>query len=121
MATPKTYTWPLQAQHQGAVQTSVRTRSVTLGDGYEQVAEDGINTQRTTYTLQHVGNKTEVVPIREFLLAGVVAAFYFTPPYGVTGLYRVVADSVSITPISSRVCAVNATLRQCFGVGMRMA
>lgn len=121
MANPQTYRWPLQIQHQGQVQTSVRVRSVTMGDGYEQVAEDGINTRRTTYTLQHIGSRAEVDAVREFLLAGVTKAFYFTPPQGTQGLYRVVADSLSTMPVSKRVSVLNATLRQCFGVGMRMA
>lgn len=121
MANPAKYTWPLQIQHQGQAQTSVRVRSIALGDGYEQVAPDGINTQRTTYTLQHIGNVSEVNAIRDFLLAGVTKAFYFTPPHGVEGLYRVVPDSLSTMPVAKRVSVLNATLRQCFGVGMRMA
>lgn len=121
MATPKTYSWPLQNQHQGAVQTEVRVRSVTLGDGYEQVAEDGINTRRQTYSLQHISAVAEVTAIRTFLLDGVVTAFYFTPPHGVQGLYRVVPDSITRTMISPTVSRIDATLRECFGVGMRMA
>lgn len=121
MAPPLTYNWPLQIQHQPTPQTTVRVRSTALGDGYEQVAEDGINTQRITYPLQHIGMTDEVKQIRDFLLAGVVTAFYFKPPHGELGLYRVVPDSVSTMPLSKRVGTVNASLRQCFGVGMRMA
>lgn len=121
MSEPKIYKWPLQVQHQPAVTTNVRVRTVSLGDGYEQVAEDGINTRRSSYSLQHIGPVAEIAEISNFLLDGVTTAFYFTPPHGTKGLYRVGADSIARTPISGKVARIDATLTQVFGVGMRMA
>ncbi|WGL85382.1 hypothetical protein QFB84_14815 [Enterobacter hormaechei] len=54
--------------------------------------------------------------IRDFLLAHTVKAFIITPPGEAKGLYRVVADSVRKTQISSKVAELTFTIKRAYGV-----
>lgn len=109
--------WPLQVDGSGDVGYSTRVRSVTMGDGIEQVASDGINPTRATYNLKWKGNPEDTRAMKDFLNAHYVRAFVFTPPGGVKGLYRVKAETeVTDTFISTRVRGISATLVQAYGI-----
>lgn len=64
------------------VQTEVRTKRVTFGDGYEQRANDGINAQRLTYEVKFTqvrdSRAAEVIAFCE--AHGGTVAFIWTPP-----------------------------------------
>jgi phage-related protein len=74
--------------------TTYRTLISQFGDGYSQVAADGINNTYDTWTLSFAGGSSDVTPVKTFLdaLQGYLP-FYWTPPLGVQGLYRCTSKS----------------------------
>jgi phage-related protein len=73
----ETYNWRSQLGA-GAIEYSQTVRSAQFGDGYEQVAENGINSTAIQVPMKHTGAEMEVNAVRDFLLA--VKAFIITPP-----------------------------------------
>lgn len=111
------FIWPLQVDGGGDVDNNHRVRQVALGDGYEQLATDGINTRRISCSLVWKGDPKTAKDIENFLHAHVVRAFVFTPPGGVQGLYRVKPGStITSSFISTRVRGIKADLIQAFGI-----
>lgn len=62
----ETYNWHSQLGA-GAVEYSQTIRSAQFGDGYEQVAENGINSTAIQVPMKHVGADSEVNTVRDFL------------------------------------------------------
>lgn len=59
-----------------------------FGDGYEQRAATGINTEVVSWSLSFTGNSTKITPIRTFLRArGGLESFQWTNPLGELGIY----------------------------------
>ncbi|MGY6029834.1 phage tail protein [Phytobacter sp. AG2a] len=110
-----TYKWRSQLGA-GAIEYSQTIRSAQFGDGYEQVADNGINSTAIKIPMKHTGIETEVNAVRDFLLAHTVKAFIITPPGEAKGLYRVVADSVQKNQISSKFAELTFTLKRAYGV-----
>lgn len=110
-----TYKWRSQLGA-GAIEYSQTIRSAQFGDGYEQVADNGINSTAIKIPMKHTGVETEVNAVRDFLLAHTVKAFIITPPGEVKGLYRVVADSVQKNQVSSKFAELTFTLKRAYGV-----
>ncbi|MGO3447578.1 MAG: phage tail protein [Kluyvera intermedia] len=111
----ETYKWHSQLGA-GAVEYSQTVRSAQFGDGYEQVADNGINSMAIQVPMKHVGTEVEVNMIRDFLLAHTVKAFIITPPGEVIGLYRVVADSIRKNQLSSKFSELSFTIKRAYGV-----
>ncbi|WP_333849739.1 phage tail protein [Leclercia sp.] len=111
----ETYSWRSQLGA-GPVEYSQALRSAQFGDGYEQVAENGINSTAIQVPMKHVGAEAEVNTIRDFLLAHTVKAFIITPPGEVKGLYRVVADSVRKNQLNSKFSELTFTIKRAYGV-----
>ena len=63
MAT-ETFTWCPQIDPVGEVQH--RTLRAQFGDGYAQVAADGINARSESWPLSFTGRLTTIAPLREF-------------------------------------------------------
>ncbi|ALA03237.1 hypothetical protein SR80_19095 [Enterobacter hormaechei subsp. xiangfangensis] len=110
-----TYSWRSQLGA-GAIEYSQAVRAAQFGDGYEQVADSGINSTAIQVPMKHTGTESEVDRIRDFLLAHTVKAFIITPPGEEKGLYRVVADSVRKTQISSKYAELTFTIKRAYGV-----
>lgn len=84
----ETFTWSPLADPVG--DTQFRVLKAQFGDGYSQVAQDGINNEVSNWPLSFSGYDSEMSPIIQFFKrhAG-QKAFLWTPPLGVQGLYRV--------------------------------
>jgi phage-related protein len=106
-----TFTWRSIGTPAG--QVSFRVRKAQFGDGYSQEVADGINNKVQSWPLQFVGTKAELAPIVAFLddHAG-YAGFFWTPPLGVQGLYKVTAYTP--TPLSGDLYTLTATFEQKF-------
>ncbi|WP_285127726.1 phage tail protein [Leclercia adecarboxylata] len=111
----ETYNWRSQLGA-GPVEYGQSLRTAQFGDGYEQVAENGINSTAIQVPMKHVGTEAEVNTIRDFLLAHTVKAFIITPPGEVKGLYRVVADSVRKNQLNSKFSELTFTIKRAYGV-----
>lgn len=111
----ETYKWPAQLGA-GAIEYTQTIRSAQFGNGYEQVAENGINSTAIKVPMIYTGLDDEVNAVRAFLLAHIVKAFIITPPGEEKGLYRVVADSINKQQISSNVAQLTFTIKRAYGV-----
>ena len=111
----ETYSWRSQLGA-GAIEYSQAVRAAQFGDGYEQVAENGINSTAIQVPMKHTGAEAEVDAVRDFLLAHTVKAFIITPPGEEKGMYRVVADSVRKNQISSKFAELTFTIKRAYGV-----
>ncbi|GAP66831.1 phage minor tail protein [Mizugakiibacter sediminis] len=110
MSTP-TFTWQATGNPTGTV--SFRVRTAQFGDGYKQTVADGINNKVQSWPLTFTGTKAEMQAIVNFFdeRAG-WQSFYWTPPLGVQGLYKV--TTYSPTPKGGPIYTVTATFEQAF-------
>lgn len=111
----ETYKWPVQLGA-GAIEYSQSIRSAQFGDGYEQVADNGINSTAIQVPMMFTGHVATVDTIRDFLLEHTVKAFIITPPGEYKGLYRVVANSINKQQLSSNVAELTFTIKRAYGV-----
>lgn len=111
----ETYSWRSQLGA-GPVEYGQSLRTAQFGDGYEQVAENGINSTAIQVPMKHVGTEAEVNTIRDFLLAHTVKAFIITPPGEVKGLYRTVVNSVRKNQLNSKFSELTFTIKRAYGV-----
>lgn len=111
----ETYNWRSQIGA-GPVEYSQALRAAQFGDGYEQVAENGINSTAIQVPMKHVGAEAEVNTIRDFLLAHTVKAFIITPPGEVKGLYRTVVNTVRKNQLNSKFSELTFTIKRAYGV-----
>ena len=108
------FKWRTQIQDSPSGEFKHRIKEVEFGDGYKQVAGDGINPESQTWPFSYKGLKDEVMLIFKFIRQHTVKSFIWTPPFGEKGLYRVKADSISMIPISGGVMKLSATFEQAF-------
>lgn len=82
MTTP-TFTWV--PRRQAAGETTFRVRAAQFGDGYRQVAADGINNRVQSWQLTFNGRRQRIADIAAFLDARAGhERFYWTPPLAST-------------------------------------
>ncbi|VFR79537.1 Phage minor tail protein [plant metagenome] len=110
MAT-ETFTWKAVDTPQGTI--TFRRLAAQFGDGYRQVAGDGLNGRVQSWPLQFVGDEAEMSSLTGFLNrhAG-LRSFFWTPPLGEQGYYEVAGYSAS--PLGGSLYLVNATFQQVF-------
>jgi phage-related protein len=106
-----TFTWPVQAKPTGTMKLRVLTSQ--FGDGYEQVAGDGINNKEQSWPVSIKGLAAQVVPARDFLDARQgYQSFFWTPPLGASGYYR--CNEYSLQHVGGFVYELTATFKQAF-------
>ncbi|QZI72889.1 phage tail protein [Pseudomonas protegens] len=107
----ETFTWCPKVDPVGTV--SFRTRSAKFGDGYEQVARDGINNRSQSWPLTFIGSAAKIKPIMDFIDArGGINPFYWSPPLGEQGLYR--CSSYQSSALGAGMYSLVATFEQAF-------
>ncbi|WP_426817931.1 phage tail protein [Winslowiella sp. 2C04] len=83
----ETFTWCPRTDAEADVKH--RVRKAQFGDGYAQVAGDGLNTRSQEWALNFVGDEAYIQAIREFLdRMGGIRAFQWKPPLYPLGLWR---------------------------------
>ncbi|CAB3838233.1 hypothetical protein LMG26686_01312 [Achromobacter mucicolens] len=105
------FVWKASGQPTGTV--TFRRLTAQFGDGYRQVAGDGINKKVQSWPLTFSGTKQEIQAVISFLdrHAG-IASFLWTPPMGVEGYYE--APAYSLNSVGGDVYTVSATFNQIF-------
>lgn len=84
----ETFTWKPTGTPTGT--SKFRVRTAQFGDGYSQSVADGINNKMQSWPLQFTGTKDAMQAIVDFFDARQgFQSFYWTPPMGAQGLYRV--------------------------------
>ncbi|MFF0976162.1 phage tail protein, partial [Proteus mirabilis] len=61
------FKWRTQIQDSPSGEFKHRIKEVEFGDGYKQVAGDGINPESQTWPFAYMGLKDEVMPIFKFI------------------------------------------------------
>lgn len=88
-----TFTWCTQVQgNGGAMSVTNNVRSVSMGNGYRQVASSGRNTNRREFAIVYGGQ--DYLEVLDFLLAHTYKPFIWTPPDGRIGIFTVKADTI---------------------------
>lgn len=105
------FTWRATGQPSGTA--TFRRLTAQFGDGYRQVAGDGINSKVQSWPLTFAGSMKEMQAVTAFLdkHAG-IASFLWTPPFGTEGYYE--APAYSLNPVGGDVYTVSVTFQQVF-------
>lgn len=92
---------------------SYRVREVSFGDGYKQVAGDGINSSQEDYKIKYVGDIVEAREVMDFLdeHAGFTPFILDNPIMG-EGVYLV--DKYSYNPLSTTLYTITFTAKQAY-------
>jgi len=110
----ETFTWRTQGTPEGSY--NWRVREAQFGDGYKQVAGNGINPETQSWPLSFQGQEKDMIPLLAFVRRHVIKSCIWTPPYGIVGLYRVAKDSIKATPVGGRAMSVSFTFEQAHSV-----
>ncbi len=110
----KTFDWPVQVSGQPAVEYTRKVRKAQFGGGYQQVSEDGINSESIKFSYSYRGPLATARAIRDFCRGHCTRSFIFTPPHGEKGLYRVAADSIRLQPNGKTQATITVTFEQAF-------
>lgn len=90
-----------------------RTRSLQFGEGYRQVAQDGINNASQKWPLTFGGDEQEIEPIVLFLRRHAGArSFLWKPPLSVQSYWT--CSGFNLTPHVDGVYTLTATFEQSF-------
>ncbi|MDN5987575.1 MAG: phage tail protein, partial [Hafniaceae bacterium] len=92
----ETFMWPTQVAGQPTTEYARTIREVQFGDGYKQVSESGINSERIKFSYSFRGSLSVAIAIRDFCRRHCTKAFIWTPPHGDKGLYIISADSIRL-------------------------
>ena len=110
MAT-ETFTWCPKVEPVGTVE--FRVKSAKFGEGYEQVAQDGIHNKSQSWPLTFVGDAARIKEIANFLDRHAGATpFYWTAPLGEQALYR--CKTYQPSPLGAGIYSLAATFEQAF-------
>lgn len=107
-----TFIWATQVSPTAT--DTINLYTAQFGDGYEQVAVNGINSVKEEWDLTWTGKKKDVADIRAFLHTHAHQSFWWSNPWGEKKLYRVKPDSIKPTFISGKVVSVAFTFKQAF-------
>lgn len=100
----------------GPIKYTSTLRESQFGDGYSQVADNGINSTVDEVPLKCAGTTTEMLAVEAFLLAHLVKAFIYAPPDHPAGMYRTVLDSVTYTKEGPTNASVVFSVKRAYGV-----
>ena len=111
MSIRETFSWTPLVGMNGTVK--YRVLSAQFGDGYQQVAADGINNKIESWPVSFTGTTDEIRPIKDFMdrHAG-YQSFYWTPPMGDKGMYR--SFDITITPVEGDIVTLSTVFEQAF-------
>lgn len=109
----ETFNWCARVNASGEIKFA--TRKAQFGDGYSQVAGDGINNRGQQWDLEFVGDQKTITAISDFLdRHGGFKSFQWKNPYGLLNLYR--CDSYKTSALGGGNFSLNASFMQAFGV-----
>ena len=104
------FEWRHMASPQGRL--AFRTIRAQFGDGYTQVAGDGIHSRAQSWPLTFIRRRAQMLPIKAFLdeHAG-IRAFLWTPPLEPQGAFYT-PDAYTLTPLGGDVYSLTVTFEQ---------
>lgn len=114
----ETFNWPTYIG--SSMETETRVLRAQFGDGYEQLAGDGINPDTDSWQIEVRRPAAEVRACREFLLRhGQHTPFVWLPPCGLgeSGLWRR-EGSISVSSLGGNILSLRTTFRQFHAPGV---
>lgn len=110
---PSTFAPAIPPQSGPSGSKKFTVNKIKFGDGYTSRFGEGINDSEQNWPLSWKGTDAEITAIKNFFDAhkGYIA-FYWTPPFGVQGLY--VVEEYGLVPEAAGNATLNATLVQTF-------
>lgn len=105
-----TFSWKTRKTAQGS--ESVSTYQAQFGDGYKQIAGNGLNSVSETWNLDWAGGISDVKILRDFLHSHVTSSFFWTNPWGEKKLYRVKSDSVAVSFLTGKKATLSFIFEQ---------
>lgn len=107
----ETFSWCPKVTSQ--VDTSFRTRKAQFGDGYTQVAGDGINPVTPQWSVSFTGDEAYIQAIKNFLNRHTGwKSFIWKPPIEPSGLWR--AESFQISTHGNKKYTLSSTFIQAY-------
>ena len=107
----ETFTWCARINAAGEAQFS--TRKIQFGDGYTQVAGNGLNNRTQSWDLTFTGNESMISAIKQFLDSHKgYRSFQWQPPLEPTGLYR--CENYKPVALGAGLFDLTATFEQAF-------
>ena len=107
----QTFTWCPRLNAEA--DTTFRTRKAQFGDGYTQVAGDGLNPKSQKWTLSFTGDESYIGAIKAFLDAHQgTKAFLWKPPLEPLAMFR--CDTYNPTALGAGKYTLDATFEQAF-------
>jgi phage-related protein len=107
----ETFSWSPRVNPTQTV--NFRVKKAQFGDGYDQVAGDGINPRSQEWELNFVGPEAYIREIKQFLdRHGGIHSFQWTPPLEDVGLYR--CEQYKPSPLGGKNYSLSATFTQAF-------
>lgn len=98
-----------QVTNEGGPKVSFRVRSTSFGDGYTQVAEDGINTRAVAHSATVKGELSVIQSVMDFFdRHGGYKAFEYEYPATGVGLYR--CESYTPKPLGGSLWSISFDL-----------
>jgi phage-related protein len=105
------FSWSPRRNPQGSV--SFRALKAQFGDGYSQVAQDGINSRSESWPLEFFGTESETAPIKAFLdRHGAWKGFLWTPPLGQQSVFLMDGDGYQLVPLGGGWFTLSVTFKQ---------
>lgn len=118
------FKWPVQIQDANAANPQYSVRKIEFGDGYDQTAENGINSRRISFPLSQVEDYATAKEMVDFLGRHVITPFIFPVPLYGDGLYQVEPNSINAIALAGggnqgrgKLFHVTATLKESAGFG----
>ena len=107
----KTFSWCPRVN--ASVETTHRIRKAQFGDGYAQIAGDGLNTQGSSWSLEFTGKAAYIGQIKAFIDEhGGIKSFIWSPPLGSAALWR--CETYSVTALGGERYNLSATFEQAY-------
>jgi len=104
------FTWPIATQPTGTETAALK--KAQFGDGYKQVAQDGINNVSGSWPITVSGPSATVIAALNFLRAQAGASFLWTPPKSAQGRFS--CAQWSLQPMGGDAYILTATFEQAF-------
>ncbi|MCU5775235.1 phage tail protein [Winslowiella arboricola] len=92
----------------------VSTIQSQFGDGYKQIAGNGINPSAETWNLSCNGSLAEMALVRAFLKSHVTESFWWTNAWGEKKRYLVKSDSIAPVFVNGNFAEIVFVFEQSF-------
>jgi len=106
------FNWVPKVNSEGT--SSFRVLSAQFGDGYAQEAGDGLNNETVSWTLEFVGQESQIYPIRDFLRQHQGFKPFWWTPHGESAPRLFVAREITVQPMGAKALTLRTKFEERF-------